>query len=763
MKIQLKRSDTLTNGFAQPPSVDQMEDGELAVNFAASDPTLFYKDNANVIRDVRLGIFPDLTNSSAQSGTLDDRYLRVFGATSQGDLTAPNFIGGVTRISATPPTATSPGELWYNTADGRIYLYFQDADSAQWVDASPDTFELSINYYNKTQADARYLQLTGGTLSGVINLDGTGFGTVATLQDGGVTKTKFLANGTIFSGNAGQGTLNDVGFVLDYDGSFLSYTPSTTADSSIRFSIIRGTTPTCAITAAGDGFFNNVIGAGTGITSLTGSVVKAAYEAEADTNAFTDAEQTKLAGIETGAQVNVDTDLSFNATTRELDSSTGSAVILPTATGSTAGLLSGADKTKLDTIESGATADQTGAEIKALYEAEANAFTDAQFTKLAGIETGATADQTAAEIRVLVDAATDSNVYTDAEKTKLAALDETAPQTNNEIRDAVEAADDSNTFTDADHTKLNGIQAGAEVNAVSSVNGDTGAVITSQSTVASSAPTSPNLGDIWYDNINGVQYVWDGSAFVETSFPNSAPVDSVNSQTGAVVLDADDIDDTATTHKFATSAQLTKIDGVEAGATGDQTATEIRALVDQASDSNVFTDSDKADISTALAGSLSTNTSGTFIPSFTSINTVSSSPRFGNEDLAIIGYTHRNGYYVRMNDLVQVWIEIGVQDVTWLGSAGVAESPLEISGLPFTVSNTIFYSAATVGTMKEWKSFPTAAVGRSSKIQLYQTFAPGLSGSGESMKEATPKDNLLNNNNNVPCNYIQIQMTYITN
>jgi hypothetical protein len=50
-----------------------------------------------------------------------------------------------------------------------------------------------------------------------------------------------------------------------------------------------------------------------------------------------------------------------------------------------------ADGTKLDGIEAGATADQTGAEIKALYEAEAdtNAFTDAEQTKLAGIETGA--------------------------------------------------------------------------------------------------------------------------------------------------------------------------------------------------------------------------------------------------------------------------------------------------------------------------------------------------------------------------------------
>ena len=50
-----------------------------------------------------------------------------------------------------------------------------------------------------------------------------------------------------------------------------------------------------------------------------------------------------------------------------------------------------ADHNKLDGIESNATADQTGAEIKSLYEGESdtNAFTDAEKTKLAGISASA--------------------------------------------------------------------------------------------------------------------------------------------------------------------------------------------------------------------------------------------------------------------------------------------------------------------------------------------------------------------------------------
>jgi hypothetical protein len=43
-------------------------------------------------------------------------------------------------------------------------------------------------------------------------------------------------------------------------------------------------------------------------------------------------------------------------------------------------------------------------------------------------------------------------------------------------------------------------------------------------------------------------------------------VDSVNGQTGVVVLDPDDLDDTSTTNKFATAAELTKLAGIETGA-----------------------------------------------------------------------------------------------------------------------------------------------------------------------------------------------------
>ena len=113
--------------------------------------------------------------------------------------------------------------------------------------------------------------------------------------------------------------------------------------------------------------------------NMTGAEIKSAYEGESDTNAFTDADHTKLDGIETSA-----------------------------------------------------TADQTGAEIKSAYEGESdtNALTDALLTKLNGIEASATADQTAAEIKTLVGNASDCNVFTDADHTKLDGIETGADVTD---------------------------------------------------------------------------------------------------------------------------------------------------------------------------------------------------------------------------------------------------------------------------------------------------------------------------------------------
>jgi len=46
-----------------------------------------------------------------------------------------------TVTADTPPSNPQDGDLWFDTSDGsgRLYVYYVDADSNQWVDASPDS------------------------------------------------------------------------------------------------------------------------------------------------------------------------------------------------------------------------------------------------------------------------------------------------------------------------------------------------------------------------------------------------------------------------------------------------------------------------------------------------------------------------------------------------------------------------------------------------------------------------------------------------
>ena len=106
-----------------------------------------------------------------------------------------------------------------------------------------------------------------------------------------------------------------------------------------------------------------------------------------------------------------------------------------TVTGTVDGRDIATDGTKLDGIEANATADQTGAEIKALYEVEANAFTDALFTKLSGIEALADVTDTAN--------VTAAGALMDSEVASLAAIKDVVLSTGLTISASYETADET--------------------------------------------------------------------------------------------------------------------------------------------------------------------------------------------------------------------------------------------------------------------------------------------------------------------------------
>ena len=208
-------------------------------------------------------------------------------------------------------------------------------------------------------------------------------------------------------------------------------------DTNTTYSVQDGELSQNNFTNADHTKLNNIESNAT--ADMTGAEIKAAYELEA--NAFTDADHTKLDGIEAAADV-TDTDNVVAAI------SAGANVSI-----SALGVISA-------TPPSG-TVNMTGAQIKAVYELEASAFTDGQFTKLSNIESNATADQTDAEIKTAYENNADTNAFTDADHTKLdgIASGATVDQTGAEIKALYEA--EANAFTDADHTKLDGIETSA--------------------------------------------------------------------------------------------------------------------------------------------------------------------------------------------------------------------------------------------------------------------------------------------------------------
>ena len=249
------------------------------------------------------------------------------------------------------------------------------------------------------------------------------------------------------------------------------------------------------------------------------------------TNDFTNADHTKLNGIEASADVTDATNVTAAGALMDSELAGIAAVKATTGTFLTA------DQTKLDAIE--ASADVTDA----TNVTAAGALMDSEVTNLAfvkalakGISDGnvLTANDVVADNDFLRINGTEVEGLTVAEV--LTALNveagATADQSNAEIVAAVEAGTDSNTFTDADHTKLNAIEASADVTDATNVTA-AGALMDSE----------------------------------------CAGLAALKATTGTFL-----------------SADESKLDGIEASATADQTAGEILTLLEDGVDSVHYVD-----------------------------------------------------------------------------------------------------------------------------------------------------------------------------
>lgn len=423
------------------------------------------------------------------------------------------------------------------------------------------------------------------------------------------------------------------------------------------------------------------------------SSVKTAYESNSDTNAFTDSEKTKLSGIATGAEVNA---------VDSVNSQTG-AVALDADdiddTSTTHKFATAAQLTKIDGVESGATADQTGAEIKSLYEAQSNtnAFTDAEKTKLSGIAAGAevnTVDSVNTQTGSVVldaddisDSATTNKFTTASDISKLAGIEAGADVTDAANVDAAGATMNTDTdisgsswVVDEDNMASNdATKVPTQQSVKAYVDANSGGDATSiQGTNVDSSVGTPSDGDILVYRSAGSDFVLeskpaagsnpaaaditdataDGIALITSSDANPFTdadeskldgiaagaevntVDSVNAQTGVVVLDADDISDATTTNKFTTASDISKLAGIEAGATADQTGAEIKSAYESEANTNAFTDAEK----TKLAGIAA----GAEVNTVDSVNTQTGSVVLDADDIDDTSTSHK---FVTASDL----------------------------------------------------------------------------------------------------------------
>jgi len=201
---------------------------------------------------------------------------------------------------------------------------------------------------------------------------------------------------------------------------------------------------------------------------------------DAATKNYVDTKQFTSAQIQDGTLVNADVNASAAIDGTKISPNFGSQNIV--TSGTVDGRDVSVDGAKLDGIETGATADQTNAEIRAAVEAasDSNVFTDADHSKLNAIEAGATADQTNAEIRAAVEAASDSNVFTDADHTKLNSVESgaTADQTITEIKNLIASSP-----LDASHLAANSVTtseiADAELTTLAGMQSDTASILAS--------------------------------------------------------------------------------------------------------------------------------------------------------------------------------------------------------------------------------------------------------------------------------------------
>jgi hypothetical protein len=288
---------------------------------------------------------------------------------------------------------------------------------------------------------------------------------------------------------------------------------------------------TSAATSASDAS-TSAIASASSATSATNSATSATNSATAAAASYDSFDDRYLGAKSSDPSTDNDGDalvvgaLYFNTTTNIMMTYTGSAW-QSIATGG-AGLLA---SNNLSDVQSASTSRTNlgvaiGTDVQAFSSVLAGttaSYTTAEETKLAGIETGATADQTAAQIKTAYESNADTNAFTDADHTKLDGIEASADVTGTTNVTAAGALMDSEVtnlaqvkaFDSTDYaTAAQGALADSATQPATTVakTSSTGSAVMPSGTTAQ-RNGSPNAGNLRFNTTDTSFEGYDGSAW----------------------------------------------------------------------------------------------------------------------------------------------------------------------------------------------------------------------------------------------------------
>lgn len=195
--------------------------------------------------------------------------------------------GASVDLSDTAPLEPQSGNLWLNTNTGKLYIYYQDEDGAQWIQPSStsgaasgnattlqgETGSYYLNYNNFTNTPTSILDfgITDGSIGQVLATDGAGnftFINAGTGGGGGVDLTALSV--TVAAAGTPNLTYNNLSGVFTYTPPNLSsYLTSYTETDTLASVIARGAITNDAVTINNTLTVNDLQTGGAGNPELT--------------------------------------------------------------------------------------------------------------------------------------------------------------------------------------------------------------------------------------------------------------------------------------------------------------------------------------------------------------------------------------------------------------------------------------------------------------------------------------------------------------